>query len=112
MTDDQETAIKAARAMYRYNARARQIIDMCVVRGLRDRGEGNPYGNDFDRHAADVATEAVALLLQYIYEDDGEISRLKTECDLLRKMVEDAALRFLPPITVKTGEPQPPNPRP
>jgi hypothetical protein len=85
--DDAKTAIEAAIKLYRYDARARQIVDMCVAHGLNERGE--PDERDFARYSADVATEAVALLLRYIYDNDGEIQRLVVERDHWKQLAEN-----------------------
>jgi hypothetical protein len=75
--------------------RARQMVDTAVVFALGEcRGEIDD--RDVKRFAHDVAALATTSLLKMIYEDDGELRRLREERDHYKRLAEEG-LRFLPP---------------
>jgi hypothetical protein len=79
--------------LYRTQARAKQIVDMCVAHSLNEQGE--PDEHNFRRFAHDVAALATTTLLRYIYDNDGEINRLAVERDHYKRLAEEG-LRYQP----------------
>ena len=53
---------------------------------------------------SDIALETAALVLQTIYEEDGEIAALKAMVDQYKRMAERAlAIAPMPPVFTEDG---------
>jgi len=98
-TEQFSVELERASKLHRSDLRARQVIDMCVAHALNENPETSREARNFGR---DMATAAVAVLLRYIYENDGEIGRLVAERDHYKRLAE-ATVRFAPPsVTIAT----------
>lgn len=86
-------AIEAGMKLYRYEATAKRIVDTCVAHSLNEQGEPDEY--NFRRFAHDVAALATTTLLQYVYENDREIQRLREERDHYKRLAEEG-LNLIP----------------
>lgn len=107
MTDERMTAVEEAERIqkawrdavenYRRDARFAAIAQSCVAAAMHAYGEFDP--RDAYRAASHIATDACALLLQRIYEDDAELKEQKAMADKFREMaLEGAALRPMPMV--------------
>lgn len=89
---------------YRKDQRFRMIADSCVAMAHQEHGRVDP--ERADRAVNDIATRAVVLLLQRIYEEDAELNALKWERDQYRRLAEDS-LKFTPPRILPVKYPLP-----
>jgi hypothetical protein len=82
---------------YREDAQFNRLIQMTVANVMRTFGEVDPQRAD--RDACDIATRTAALILQSLYEEHGELNRLRAEADNWKRLAEEnVELRPKPPI--------------
>jgi len=98
-TEQMESRSIRAVAEYQRNIGFRNRVEAVVAKAMQDHGPVNP--DKADRDAYRIAVDVAANLLQMIYEEDAEISRLKQEAERYRKVAE-RSLQFasIPPFMV------------
>jgi hypothetical protein len=88
---------------YRKSMPFARRIDSIVAYVMQQHGPVDPHKADRDAHR--IAQDVAAMLLQAIYEDDGEIRNLKAETDAIRQAYEKWAVMQPMPIFISRGRP-------
>jgi translation elongation factor EF-Ts len=93
-----ETAIER----YQRDNRFRTTVVSLVNYAMNKHGPIDPHKPE--RAAHDIAMDVATILLQTLYEEDGECARLRVEADAYKKIAEESiGLRPMAPMILTGG---------
>lgn len=98
--DRHEATALMALDRYRNETRFRAYVQSIVARVMKDHGPVDPEKADRDAH--DIALTVGAMMVETMFQEDGELANLRLERDALRELLEkQVGLSLAPPMLLQ-----------